>query len=113
MNAVSAAAVADQVDRLVQSSEAPPTPISVEMRTEIVTRLLKSSDSALDAAAVSDDKTLREDLGLASIDSLELALDLEEDYGVILEDGELFQLRTVGDLMMIVAAKLPSRPKSA
>ena len=56
--------------------------------------------------------TLRDELGLASIDSLELALDLEEDLGVVLEDEELFKLRTVGDLMTTIAEKLSARQQA-
>lgn len=87
------------------------TPLAMppEIRSAIIARLLKSSDSTLRPDQVGDELLLRDDLGLASIDSLELALNLEEDLGVVLEDSELYGLRSVGDLMNAVAGKLASR----
>ena len=82
--------------------------LSPEIRAGIIARILKSSDSGLQLDVVLDDMSLRENLGLASIDSLELALDLEQDLGVVIEDEELYGLKTVGDVMDIIAVKLAS-----
>ena len=110
MNATNTAAVADLLHQQPVSSGGPPSiPISAELRAAVVEQLLRRSDSGLLPAAVTDEVTLRDGLGLASIDSLELAMDLEEYFGVVLADDELFQLRTVGDLMTTIVAKQSSR----
>ncbi|MEO8223537.1 MAG: acyl carrier protein [Gammaproteobacteria bacterium] len=105
------AVVADALPTEAAFGRVTPVALSPEIRAAIVSRVLKSSDSGIAPDAVRDDMTLRDDIGLASIDSLELALDLEEDLGVVLEDQELFTLRTVGDLMNTIAAKLAARPQ--
>ena len=104
-------AIANTPTEEVELELEPVTPLSLapDARAAIVARILKSSDSGITPDAVRDEMTLRDELGLASIDSLELALDLEEDLGVVLEDHELLKLRTVGDLMTTIAAKLAAR----
>ena len=106
-------ATADTPAAEVGLQPAAPAHLAPEVRAAIVARILKSSDSGIPPNAVRDEMTLRDELGLASIDSLELALDLEEDLGVVLEDEELFKLRTVGDLMTTIAEKLSARQQAA
>lgn len=54
--------------------------------------------SGLSPEAVSEDSRFAEDLGLASLDRVELLAHLEERYGVDLDEGTFASLSTVGEL---------------
>jgi acyl carrier protein len=48
---------------------------------------------------------IAEDLGIDSIASLELVMELEEEFGVELaDDGRLMEVATIGDLIDVVLA---------
>jgi len=72
----------------------------------LVERLLDASDEELDASTIAPDTRLKEDLGLGSLQAITLVMDLEEEYGMVVEDEELEGLATVGDLRDLVASKL-------
>lgn len=55
-------------------------------------------------------KTLTEDsvfteLGIDSIDLVDLVFQMEEKLGITFEDDELTEIKTVGDLIKLVEAK--------
>ena len=52
-----------------------------------------------------DDATLK-DLGLDSLDVVEMCLDLEDRYGIHFEAEELGGFKTVGDLLNCIDKKL-------
>ncbi len=52
-----------------------------------------------DAAAVTPEARLREDLGADSLAAVELVMALEEAVGVFADDDRLDSLRTVGDIL--------------
>ena len=54
---------------------------------------------------VDESKSLR-DLGLDSLDVVEMCLDLEDRFGVSFETAELSSFKTVADLFRSVEAKL-------
>ena len=54
---------------------------------------------------VDESKSLR-DLGLDSLDVVEMCLDLEDRFGVSFKDEELSSFKTVADLFRSVEAKL-------
>ena len=56
---------------------------------------------------VDESKSLR-DLGLDSLDVVEMCLDLEDRFGVTFETAELSSFKTVGDLFSSVEKKLNS-----
>lgn len=72
----------------------------------LVARLLDASDEELDGSKIGPDTRLKEDLGLGSLQAITLVMDLEEEYGMVVEDEELEGLVTVGDLRDLVASKL-------
>ena len=47
-----------------------------------------------------------EDLGLDSLDMVELAVKVEDSYGVDIEEEDLADVKTVGDAAALVIAKL-------
>lgn len=75
---------------------------------EILRRLAEASPEEVSAQEISADDSLREDLGLGSLDAIMLVLDLEEEYGIDIEDDELSALDTVASLLALVEAKVPA-----
>lgn len=59
----------------------------------------------VDEALVTPDAGLADSLGADSVHLLEIAGQLEADFGVELEDRELYDVVTVGELVELVARK--------
>ena len=70
--------------------------------------LPKGTDQDLSARPVS--ARLREDLGVDSLTFSEAAFKLEELFNVRIENAELAQIKTVGDLTQFAQEKLLPRP---
>ena len=65
---------------------------------EIVRRLFEVSDTKLPADKITKATSLRDDLGISSMLLIALALDLQEDLGIVIENEALAEIQTVGDL---------------
>ena len=74
-------------------------------RDKVVQHLIAASDEELDAAQVTDQTTLRKDLDLSSLQAVTLVMDLEDEFGVTIEDEEIESLETVGDVLAMVTQK--------
>ena len=59
--------------------------------------------------AVLDEKKSLKELGLDSLDVVEMCLDLEDKYGIQFETEELAGFKTVGDLLTSIGAKLEAK----
>ena len=75
------------------------------IRNAIAEYLTENHGISLDAIA--PEATL-EDVGVDSLGVLGIVTLLENKHGVSLDTAELMQLRTFGDLMGLVQAKLPT-----
>lgn len=64
---------------------------------------------ACDAARVENDETLLADLGADSLDGVELAMMLEDEFGLLFEDGVIEDCKTVGDVIAAVGRGLADR----
>ena len=53
-----------------------------------------------------DEKTELKDLGLDSLDVVELLLDLEDEYNIKFESSEVTSCKTVRDLYKVIETKL-------
>ncbi len=60
------------------------------------------------ADTIADDKALK-DLGLDSLDVVEMCLDLEDKYGIQFATEELAEFKTVGDLLGKIDSKVASK----
>ncbi|HHW93582.1 MAG TPA: acyl carrier protein [Clostridiaceae bacterium] len=58
------------------------------------------------AEEVTDDARLIEDLAVDSLDAVELSLELEDQFNLTVEDHEIEQLETVGDVVNLIQGKL-------
>lgn len=61
----------------------------------------------IEATDVSEESHLVDDLGLDSLDTVELTLGLEERFGIEIPDTELEGVTTVGDAVTLISKKLP------
>lgn len=59
----------------------------------------------VDGSKVTKEASLKEDLGIDSIDSVELVLELETRYDIRIEDDELAKLIRVEDIINLVESK--------
>ena len=69
---------------------------------EIIRRLFEISDTKLTSEKITEATSLREDLGISSMLLIALALDLQEDLGITIEDDALSKVQTVGDLFTTI-----------
>lgn len=98
-------------------------------KTAIAQRLRDALAKELkrDAATIEPGHKLREDLGLNSLDAIELMFKVEEEFDLAIPDADLQKLVTVGDLITYIEgrlnqpgsgqpaapAKAPAAPKTA
>jgi len=75
------------------------------MRAKVVEHLIAASDEDVKPEDVSDSTRLRDDLDLSSLQAVTLVMDLEDEFGVVIEDEEIEGLATVGDVLTTIQAK--------
>ena len=59
----------------------------------------------LDESAITLEATLKEDLGIDSLDAVELMMELEDEFGVKIEDAEAQAFVTIADIVNVLEAK--------
>jgi acyl carrier protein len=59
----------------------------------------------LDPATVTPEKSFQDDLGADSLETVELVMALEEDFGIEISDEDAEKIRTVGDAVDFILAK--------
>ena len=66
-----------------------------------------------DPAAITPEQALREDLGLNSLDAIELMFKVEEEFDIEIPDADVQRLRTVSDLVSYLEGRLGGAPSAA
>ena len=66
-----------------------------------------------DPATITPEQALREDLGLNSLDAIELMFKVEEEFDIEIPDADVQGLRTVGDLVSYLEGRLGGAPPGA
>lgn len=56
----------------------------------------------VDPAKVTLDASLKDDLGADSLDAVEIVMDLEDEFGVEIDDTKAEAIATVGDLVTYI-----------
>ena len=69
----------------------------LETIKDILARQLRIDENDID-----EDTLLREDLGVDSLDVVEMLVAIEDECGVMVPDDEIANLRTVGDVAKYV-----------
>lgn len=64
---------------------------------EIIVKELK-----VDAAKVTLEASLKDDLGADSLDAVEIVMDIEDEFGVEIDDTRAEAISTVGDLVAYI-----------
>lgn len=82
------------------------TPDSI--RDKVIEQLIEASDEEVKKEDVSESTLLRDDLDLSSLQAVTLVMDLEDEFGIVIDDEEIEQLSTVGDVLAIIESKLQS-----
>lgn len=70
-----------------------------------IEEIRKGFAERLGVAEIDESKGLK-DLGLDSLDVVEMCLDLEEKYGIQFETTELASFKTIGDLFRSIEKKI-------
>ena len=82
----------------------PPTHVARNERTDIPSKLLDIfvTTVGVDDVEISLDSSLMDDLGADSLDVIEMAMALEEEFSVSIDDDEIERWRTVRDVVAYV-----------
>lgn len=76
--------------------------MSNEIRAKVVDTIAKSFK--LEADQVTDEKSFQDDLGADSLETVELVMALEEEFGIEISDEDAEKIRTVGDAVNFISA---------
>lgn len=82
------------------------TDLSLRCR-ELIAASIAGCPKAPEAMEASDD--LREDLTADSLDAIEMAMSAEEEFGIALTDEAMAEIRTVGDFIAAVEARVVAK----
>ncbi len=52
-----------------------------------------------DPASITEESALRKDIGMSSLDMINLAVEVEDQYSISLPNSEVININTVGELM--------------
>lgn len=77
----------------------------LSLHDRIIQRLLAASDAKLTAADVDESTSLRQDLDISSLILITLASELEDELEIEIDDEELSQIQTIGDLFKAIEGK--------
>ncbi len=59
----------------------------------------------VDLDSLTEETRFKEDLKADSLDLVEMIVDIEDDFGISIEDEEAITIKTVGDLVALAATK--------
>ena len=76
--------------------------------TEARVREIIVNELGVEAEKVTDDASFVEDLGADSLDTVELVMAFEEEFGIDIPDEDAEQMRTVGDAITYLRDKSAS-----
>lgn len=72
---------------------------------QVTSRLIEATDVEIAPEDITPATSLRDDLEIDSLQALTLIMDLEEDFGITVEDDEFEALQTVADVVALLEAK--------
>ncbi len=75
------------------------------IQDRVIQFILEASDEELSAEDLRPETSLRDELDLSSMQAITLVMDLESEFDITVEDEELEGLKTVGDVLALLAAK--------
>ena len=75
--------------------------------TEARVREIIINELGVEAEKVTDEASFVEDLGADSLDTVELVMAFEEEFGIDIPDEDAEQMRTVGDAIKYLKENTP------
>jgi acyl carrier protein len=81
-----------------------------EIATQLKPAFLAASNGRARVDRWSEDCRIIEDIGLASLDLLELRCELEERWETRISDEEAIRLKTIGDVIELILTRIDDRP---
>ena len=73
---------------------------------EEVKKALCKANAGLDESKVVSGALLKDDLDIDSLDLVEVAMALEDTFSLTLPEDEMEDIRTVGDIVSVIEARL-------
>ena len=73
---------------------------------ELIVKNILTDKLGLDENEVSPSSILRDDLGMDSLDDVELIMELEKEFCITISDGEVEEIRTVEGVVEYLFGKL-------
>lgn len=81
-------------------------------RSSVAAKVISGLSKALPAQSrginITEKSLLREELGLDSLGTVDLMIQLEDEFGISVEPDDLGSIRTVGDLVLLIENKAKS-----
>ena len=59
----------------------------------------------IDVDQITENSDIKEDLGLDSLDIVEILMSVEEEWGIVIDDDEITGLKVVGDVIALIEQK--------
>ena len=72
---------------------------------------LIAKEAIIDREKLTRDATL-EDLGISSLDVISMLFELEERYGVVIEEGDMPQISTLGEMVDFLLGRINEEAKA-
>jgi acyl carrier protein len=82
-----------------------------ELRRSLLVKLEADTGETIDR--LDDNVDLRAELGLDSVDFVQLVIHIQSQYGILLESKDLENVSRVGELLDLLQTKLAMLPKRA
>lgn len=84
-------------------------PAREEILEKLSGAILRASNGRAKPERLDDDARIIEDVGLSSLDLLDLRCELEELWQMTIANDEAAQLRTVGDIVRLVEERVSEK----
>ena len=78
-------------------------------RDEVMAKVREhlAAELEVDPAEITESTRLRDDLDADSLDLYELVMELEDSYGIAVNEEEASRIKTIGDAVDFVLGRLP------
>lgn len=79
--------------------------MNLKVMNTVIDALVEETDKDITAGDVTADSLLRDDFELDSMQHVSLVMALEDNFGIEIDDEELAEISTVGDLVALIETK--------
>ncbi len=83
------------------------------MLSKVADYLVEATERDIKAEDVTLETSLQDELDLDSMQSVTMIMELEDEYSISIDNDELTELKTVGDLVKKIEIKLESLEKAS